>query len=164
MPPAVPVISACAAAMKAAAVSVWARVNGRPACPGGFDQVGVAPTARHAEQAANAGLLQHGNNAIGLSHRQCPEYRIIFNNHDDSNLAGSVGRRRRPAKPHNPCSKSLRRSAPNFYSLPDEKGVVAAARKNLAADPKNPDLLMKLEAAQVSVWQDREAVATCTRR
>lgn len=50
----------------------------------------------------------------------------------------------------------------SFYSLPDEKDVVAAARKNLAADPKNPDLLMKLEAAQVSVWQDREAVATCT--
>ena len=50
----------------------------------------------------------------------------------------------------------------SFYSLPDETGVVAAARKNLAADPKNPDLLMKLEAAQVSVWQDREAVATCT--
>ena len=50
----------------------------------------------------------------------------------------------------------------SYYSLPDEKGVVAAARKNLAADPKNPDLLMKLETAQVSVWQDREAVATCT--
>jgi tetratricopeptide (TPR) repeat protein len=50
----------------------------------------------------------------------------------------------------------------SFYSLPDEKDVVAAARKNLAADPRNPDLLMKLEAAQVSVWQDREAVATCT--
>jgi tetratricopeptide (TPR) repeat protein len=50
-----------------------------------------------------------------------------------------------------------------FYSLPDEKGVVAEARKNVAADPNNPALLMKLEAAQVSVWQDREAVATCTR-
>jgi len=50
----------------------------------------------------------------------------------------------------------------SYYALPDEKGVVAAARKNLAADPQNPDLLMKLEAAQVSVWQDREAVATCT--
>src|ERR1051326_5314240 len=50
-----------------------------------------------------------------------------------------------------------------FYSLPDEKGVVADAQKNLAADPKNADLMMKLEAAQVSVWQDREAVATCTR-
>ncbi len=50
-----------------------------------------------------------------------------------------------------------------FYSMPDEKGVVAEAEKNLAADPKNPALIMKLEAAQVSVWQDREAVATCTR-
>jgi len=50
-----------------------------------------------------------------------------------------------------------------FYSLPDEKGVVNEAAKNLAADPKNADLIMKLEAAQVSVWQDREAVITCTR-
>ena len=50
-----------------------------------------------------------------------------------------------------------------FYSLADEKGVVAAAEKPLAADPKNLDLLRKLEQAQVSVWQDREAVATCTR-
>ncbi|SPE38245.1 putative Tetratricopeptide TPR_2 repeat-containing protein [Candidatus Sulfopaludibacter sp. SbA6] len=50
-----------------------------------------------------------------------------------------------------------------FYSLPDEKGVVNEAAKNLAADPKNPGLIMKLEAAQVSVWQDREAVTTCTR-
>jgi tetratricopeptide (TPR) repeat protein len=50
-----------------------------------------------------------------------------------------------------------------FYSLPDEKGVVAEARKNLEADPKNVDLLMKLEAAQSAVWQNREAVETCTR-
>jgi tetratricopeptide (TPR) repeat protein len=50
-----------------------------------------------------------------------------------------------------------------FYSLPDEKGVVAAAEKNLAADPNNVELLRKLAAEQVSVWQDREAVATLTR-
>ena len=50
----------------------------------------------------------------------------------------------------------------SYYSLPDEKGVVAEALKNLARDRKNPDLIMKLEAAQVSVWQDREAVETCT--
>ena len=50
-----------------------------------------------------------------------------------------------------------------FYSLPDEKGVVAAAEKALAADPKNPALLLKLAQAQISVWQDREAVATLTR-
>jgi tetratricopeptide (TPR) repeat protein len=50
-----------------------------------------------------------------------------------------------------------------FYSQPDTKGVVAEARKNLAADPKNPDLLFKLAQAQVSVWQDREAVETLTR-
>ena len=50
-----------------------------------------------------------------------------------------------------------------FYSLPDEKGVVAAAQKNLEADPNNIDLLLKLAAAQSSVWQYREAAATCTR-
>ncbi len=50
-----------------------------------------------------------------------------------------------------------------FYSLPDEKGVVAAAMKASAADPKNVDLLLKLAQAQASVWQDREAVETCTR-
>ena len=49
-----------------------------------------------------------------------------------------------------------------FYSLPDPKGVVAEARKNLAADPKNPDLLLKLAQAQISVWQDKEAVETLT--
>jgi len=50
-----------------------------------------------------------------------------------------------------------------FYSLPDEKGVVEAARKNLAADPKNHALLLKLALAQASVWQDEEAIATLTR-
>lgn len=50
-----------------------------------------------------------------------------------------------------------------FYSLPDEKGVVAAAESALAANPKSPDLLLKLAQAQISVWQDREAVATLTR-
>jgi tetratricopeptide (TPR) repeat protein len=50
-----------------------------------------------------------------------------------------------------------------FYSLPDEKGVVAEAQKNLDADPNNIDLLLKLAAAQSVVWKYREAVATCTR-
>jgi len=50
-----------------------------------------------------------------------------------------------------------------FYSLPDDKGEVAAAERALAADPHNLDLLRKLAAAQVSIWQDREAVATLTR-
>ncbi len=49
-----------------------------------------------------------------------------------------------------------------FTSLPDEKGVVAAAQKTFEADPNNPDLLVKLALAQASVWQDREAVATLT--
>jgi len=50
-----------------------------------------------------------------------------------------------------------------FYSLPDEKGVVAAAQKKLASAPKDPDLLLKLAQAQISVWQDKEAVETLTR-
>jgi tetratricopeptide (TPR) repeat protein len=50
-----------------------------------------------------------------------------------------------------------------FSSLPDTKGAVAAAEKALAADPRNPDLILKLAQAQASVWQYREAVATCSR-
>jgi tetratricopeptide (TPR) repeat protein len=50
-----------------------------------------------------------------------------------------------------------------FYSLADAKGVVAEAKKHLAADPKNPELLLKLAQAQIAVWQDREAVDTLTR-
>lgn len=50
-----------------------------------------------------------------------------------------------------------------FYSLPDDKGVVATAQKNLAADAKNPTLMLKLAQAQAAVWQYREAVDTCTK-
>jgi tetratricopeptide (TPR) repeat protein len=50
-----------------------------------------------------------------------------------------------------------------FYSIPDDKGVVEAAQKALAADPKNPDLFLKLAQAHAAVWQDREAVEACTR-
>jgi tetratricopeptide (TPR) repeat protein len=50
-----------------------------------------------------------------------------------------------------------------FQSLPDEKGAVAAARKNLAAGPKSLDLLLKLAQAQISVWEDKQAVETLTR-
>lgn len=54
-------------------------------------------------------------------------------------------------------------SGRKFYALPDAKGAVAAAEKALAADPRNPDLILKLAQAQASVWQYREAVATCSR-
>ena len=50
-----------------------------------------------------------------------------------------------------------------FWSLPDEKGAVAAAEKDLSANPQDRDLLWKLAVAQAGVWQDREAVATLTR-
>jgi len=50
-----------------------------------------------------------------------------------------------------------------FYSIADEKGVVAAAQQALAADPKSAQLHLKLAQAHASVWQDREAVDACTR-
>jgi tetratricopeptide (TPR) repeat protein len=50
-----------------------------------------------------------------------------------------------------------------FYSQPDEKGVVAAAEKALAADPKDVKLFLKLSLAHAAVWEEKEAVAACTR-
>ena len=50
-----------------------------------------------------------------------------------------------------------------FYSLPDDKGAVAAARKALDADPKNPALILKLALAQSALREYRESIATCTR-
>jgi len=49
-----------------------------------------------------------------------------------------------------------------LYALPDTDGSIAAARKSLAADPKNVDLVLKLSKAQAAKRQYREAVATCT--
>lgn len=48
-----------------------------------------------------------------------------------------------------------------FYSRPDEKGAVAAARKQL--DPKNPESLFKLAQAQLAIWQNKEAAETLTK-
>ncbi len=50
-----------------------------------------------------------------------------------------------------------------FYSIPDDKGAVAAAQKAIDADPKNPELFLKLAQAHASAWQDREAVEARTR-
>jgi tetratricopeptide (TPR) repeat protein len=50
-----------------------------------------------------------------------------------------------------------------YYSIPDTDHVVAAAEKALAADPKNPDLFLKLAQAHAAVWQERAAVDACTR-
>jgi tetratricopeptide (TPR) repeat protein len=50
-----------------------------------------------------------------------------------------------------------------FYSLPDEKGTIAAAQKALAADPKSPDLFLKLALAQSALREYRESIETCTR-
>ncbi|HEX5736058.1 MAG TPA: tetratricopeptide repeat protein [Blastocatellia bacterium] len=50
-----------------------------------------------------------------------------------------------------------------FYANPDEKGAVAEAEKNLAADPKNIELIIKLGQAQASVWRYRDAIRTYSR-
>jgi tetratricopeptide (TPR) repeat protein len=48
-----------------------------------------------------------------------------------------------------------------LYALPDEKGVIDA-RKSLAADPKNVNLVLQLAHAQAAQRQYKEAVATTT--
>lgn len=48
-----------------------------------------------------------------------------------------------------------------LYALPDDDAVVAA-RKKLAADPKNASLVLALSQAEAGRRQYREAVATCT--
>lgn len=48
-----------------------------------------------------------------------------------------------------------------LYGLPDNQAVIDA-RKNLAADPKSADLVLKLSKAQAARRQYKEAVATCT--
>ncbi len=49
-----------------------------------------------------------------------------------------------------------------LYAQPDD-GSVAAARKKLAADPKDAKLVLALSQAQAGRRQYREAVATCTK-
>jgi Flp pilus assembly protein TadD len=48
-----------------------------------------------------------------------------------------------------------------LYSLPDDDSVTAA-RKKLAADPKNVELVLALSKAQAGRRQYKEAIATCT--
>ncbi|MBV8827621.1 MAG: hypothetical protein JO108_00175 [Acidobacteriaceae bacterium] len=49
-----------------------------------------------------------------------------------------------------------------LYALPDDDGSIRAAQRTLQADPKNPDLALKLSKAQAAKRQYREAVTTCT--
>ena len=49
-----------------------------------------------------------------------------------------------------------------LYALPDNPAI-AEAKANLAKDPKNVSLVLKLSQAQAGQRQYREAVATCTR-
>lgn len=65
-----------------------------------------------------------------------------------------------------PAQPALEVTSPlgtKFYALADDKGTVAEAEKRLAADPKNPELILKLALAQSAVREYRESVATCTR-
>ncbi len=48
-----------------------------------------------------------------------------------------------------------------LYALPDNEAVIAA-RKSLAADPKNVDLVLRLSKAEAARRQYKEAVATST--
>lgn len=50
-----------------------------------------------------------------------------------------------------------------YYAQADANGAVAEAEKNLAADPKNVELILALGRAQGGIWRFREAVATYTR-
>jgi tetratricopeptide (TPR) repeat protein len=50
-----------------------------------------------------------------------------------------------------------------YHSLADEKGVVAAAEKAVAENPKDVKLILKLAQAHAAVWEEKEAVAACTR-
>lgn len=49
-----------------------------------------------------------------------------------------------------------------YYSDPDPKNTVAEAKKKLAADPKNPDLMLQVALAHAGVREYRESVAVCT--
>lgn len=49
-----------------------------------------------------------------------------------------------------------------LYAQPDDAAVIAA-RKKLAADPKNASLVLALSQAQAGRRQYREAIATCTK-
>jgi hypothetical protein len=44
-----------------------------------------------------------------------------------------------------------------FHSIPDEKGVVAAAEKALAEHPQDIKLILKLAQAHAAIWEDKEA-------
>ena len=49
------------------------------------------------------------------------------------------------------------------YSLPDEKLVVVAAQRELAAHANSAQAFVKLSQAHAAVWEEREAVSACSR-
>lgn len=49
------------------------------------------------------------------------------------------------------------------YAKPDEKGEIAAAQTQLAADPKSVERLLALGKAQAGQWRFNDAIATYTR-
>lgn len=50
-----------------------------------------------------------------------------------------------------------------FYSVADDNHAVADAEKALAADPKNPDLMLKAALAHSAIREYKESIALCTR-
>jgi tetratricopeptide (TPR) repeat protein len=73
-------------------------------------------------------------------------------------LLASVSILHAQAAPSLQVTSSLGRK---LYSLPDD-GSVTTARKKLAADPKNVELVLAFSKAQAGRRQYKEAIATCT--
>ena len=63
---------------------------------------------------------------------------------------------------HDGPFEAMSRLGRKLYALPDSDGAISAAKKDLAADPKNGALVLKLSKAQAAKRQYREAIITCT--
>jgi tetratricopeptide (TPR) repeat protein len=62
-----------------------------------------------------------------------------------------------------PTPEAVSKAGRKFFGLMDSSGAMAEAQKKSDAEPKNVELLQKLEQEQVKAWRYQEAVATCTR-
>ena len=77
-------------------------------------------------------------------------------------LAGLSAARANAAQAQRGPLETTSQLGTKLYALPDD-AAIAQARKNLAADPKNPKLVLALSLAQAGRKQYREAVATDTK-
>ena len=62
-----------------------------------------------------------------------------------------------------PTPEVVSKAGRKFFGLMDSNGAIAEAQKKSNAEPKNVELLQKLEQEQVKDWRYQEAVASCTR-